>query len=85
LDDARVQNMTRPRDTSPEAFAIQMERLRKAGPEARLAMAADMSDAVRELVTAGFRDRHPDLDDREVAEAVARVLTRTRATGGVDG
>ena len=38
-------DMAAPRDTSPEAYAVLIDALRAAGPEARVAMAADMSDA----------------------------------------
>lgn len=70
---ARVSNMT-PRDTSRQAEAAQIERLRQAGPEARLAMAADMSDAVRELALAAIRRRHPDFDAQRVGQLLAEHL-----------
>ena len=66
--------MPAPRDTSREAFAVQVERLRQAGPEARVAMAAEMSDAVRELALAAIRRRQPELDDRQIARALADRL-----------
>ena len=71
--------MSAPRDTSPEAFAVQVERLRQAGPEARVAMAVEMSDAVRELAVAAIRRRHPELDDRQVARELAERLHGTLA------
>ena len=66
--------MTMPRDTSREAFAVQIERLREAGPEARANMAAELSDVIRELTLAGIRDRHPDFDDRDVYAAFVHAL-----------
>ena len=70
--------MAPPRDTSREAFAVQVERLRHAGPEARVAMAAEMSDAVRELAVAAIRRRHPEWDDRQVGHALAEHLFQGR-------
>ena len=66
--------MPTPRDTSREAYAAQVERLRQAGPEARVAMAAEMSDAVRELAVAAIRRRQPGMDDRQVARALVERL-----------
>jgi hypothetical protein len=63
-----------PRDTSREAFEAQLAQLRSAGPTARLAMAADMSDAVIELAAAAVRRRHPDYDATQVAIAMIEQL-----------
>lgn len=72
--------MPAPRDTSREAYAAQLERLRQAGPEARVVMAAEMSDAVRELAVAAIRRRQPELDDSQVARA---LVERLHGTPGV--
>jgi hypothetical protein len=69
--------MAVPRDTTPEARAIQMERLRNAGPEARLAMAAELSDAVRELALAAIRRQNPGFDEHQAREALAERLYGT--------
>lgn len=68
-----------PRDTSSQAFEIQMDLLRRAGPEARVAMAADMTDVVHELVMAMIRRRDPTLDERMVREAAIDLLYGERS------
>ena len=68
--------MAPPRDTSREAFAVQIEQLRRAGPTARLAMAADMSDAVRDLAAASIRRHHPELSDTDVAQVLVERMHR---------
>ncbi len=70
--------MAAPRDTSRESFALQVEQLRQAGPEARVAMAAEMSDAVRELALAAVRRRHPELDDSQVSQVLVERMLRHR-------
>lgn len=62
------------RDTSPGVLALQIAQLREAGPEARVAMAAEMSDAVRELAVAGIRRRHPEFDDSQIGHVLAERL-----------
>ena len=66
--------MAVPRDTSREGFEVLIDDLRKAGPEARVAMAAEMSDAVLELSVAGIRRQHPEFDDAQVRQALAERL-----------
>ena len=43
-------------------------------PDERIAIAADMSDALRRLVEAGVRSRHPDHAGPQVQAAVAEAL-----------
>lgn len=43
-------------------------------PEERLAVAADMSDALRRLVAAGVRSRHPHATEPVVQALVAEAL-----------
>jgi hypothetical protein len=43
-------------------------------PEERLAVAAEMSDALRHLVEAGVRSRHPDDSEPKVQAAIAEAL-----------
>lgn len=66
--------MTAPTDTTRAAFAVQIEQLRHAGPSARLAMAAEMSDAVLDLATASVRRRNPEYDDDEVSRVLIERL-----------
>ena len=75
-------HMAAPRDTSRDAFAIQIEKLRAAGPEARVAMAAEMSDAVFELAVAGIRRRNPEFDDTRIGQVLIEHLYGARAGAG---
>jgi hypothetical protein len=66
--------MAAPRDTSRDAYAVLVEELRRAGRQARVSMAADMSDAIRELCVAGIRRRHPDFDDNDIEHALVELF-----------
>jgi len=66
--------MIRSGDTSAEAQARQLEAWRRMTPGERLAVAAEMSDALRGLVEAGIRSRRPDATASEVQAAVAEAL-----------
>jgi len=61
-------------DTSREAAAIQLEAWRRLGPEVRVALAAEMSDEIREVSLAGIRSRHPDYDDDQAGRALLRLI-----------
>jgi hypothetical protein len=66
--------MMRPADTTAEAWAVQLEILRRmTGPE-RVAMAFEMSEAARSLSEAGIRNRHPDWNDDQVRDAIREML-----------
>jgi hypothetical protein len=69
--------MIRSGDTSAEAHARQLEAWRRMTPEERLAAAAEMSDALRRLVEAGVRSRHPDDTGSQVQAAIAEALLGT--------
>jgi hypothetical protein len=62
-----------PADTTPEAWRVQVEVYRRMSPSRRLELALEMSDALRGVVTAGVRARHPDYSDQQVRLAVARL------------
>lgn len=64
----------RPHDTSEEAWAVQMGLLRGAGPEARLRMALQMSDDVREITRCGIRSRHPKWSEDDVDAELVRIV-----------
>jgi hypothetical protein len=66
--------MIRSGDTAAEAHARQLEAWRRMTPGERLAVAAEMSDALRRLVEAGARSRHPDDAEAQVQAAVAEAL-----------
>jgi hypothetical protein len=65
-----------PLDTVPAADARYHELLRTQSPAARLAQAAALTRAVRQLAEAGIRRRHPGASDAEV-----RVRLATRLYG----
>ncbi len=51
-----------------------MEAYRRMGPEARVRIAAQMSDDVRTITLEGIRMRHPDYDDERARRALFRLL-----------
>jgi hypothetical protein len=61
-------------DTSREAAEVQLEAWRRLGPEARVALAAQLSDEIREVSLAGIRHRHPDYTDDEALRALLRLI-----------
>ena len=62
-----------PRDTSVDAFRIQLEIYRCMSPEERLQQALQWSEDVRELGRAGIRLRHPEYHEQEVRLASIRL------------
>ena len=52
-------------DTHPEAERVQIDLLRKAGPEHRLAMACDLTDFVIKLAKDAITRAHPNATQRE--------------------
>jgi hypothetical protein len=78
-------------DTDPEAERVQIDLLRAAGPERRLALAFSLSATVLDLSRQGLRARHPvDSEEeiglrlvelchgRELAEALRQHLRERR-------
>jgi hypothetical protein len=64
-------------DTSPRVAAARIRLYRQAGPNERARIAADLSDALRELAIAGIKSRHPEYGEDEVlAEALALFYGR---------
>ncbi|MEO8595606.1 MAG: hypothetical protein ABI759_19970 [Candidatus Solibacter sp.] len=63
----------RPRDTSPEAWAFQMELMRRMTPAEKLQRTFEFSALVRAFGEAGLRRRHPDASDREIFLRSARL------------
>lgn len=61
-------------DTSPEGAAVQVEAYRRLGPEARVELAARLSDEIRQVTRDGIRQRHPDYRDEEVLRALLRLV-----------
>jgi hypothetical protein len=58
----------------PEALAMQIAAYRRMGAEARVELAARMSDEVREIALAGIRSRHPEYSEDEARDALHRLL-----------
>ena len=56
----------RPRDTSPEAWKVLMDLIRKMPPEERLQRTFEYSAFVRRFSEAGLRQKYPDAGDREI-------------------
>ena len=62
------------RDTSPEAEAILLERIRRMTPAERFVEGVRLCRTARLITRAGIRHRHPEYSDAEVEEAFARLL-----------
>ncbi|MDE3168211.1 MAG: hypothetical protein KGN36_20580 [Acidobacteriota bacterium] len=62
----------RPRDTSPEAWKVLLDLVRRMTPEERLQRALEYSDFVRGFAEAGVRSAFPSAGDREVFLRAAR-------------
>jgi hypothetical protein len=56
----------RPRDTSPEAWAVYIGLIRRMSPAERMAIATSMMESGNHTAEAGVRRRFPEADDREV-------------------
>jgi hypothetical protein len=59
-------------DTSKTAAAVQADIYRKLTGSQRLAIAFDLSRAVRELAMTGLRHQHPEWSDIEVRRELIR-------------
>ena len=64
-------------DTTPEAQHKQFELMRQLSPSQRLALAFELTDAMRDLVMADLRHRFPRAGDEEIRRRfISRVLAR---------
>lgn len=64
-------------DTSPEAQRMQIELLRRLSPSQKLALAFELTEAMRNLVLADLHHRFPEADPLEIRRRfIARVLSR---------
>ncbi len=63
----------RPRDTSPEAWKVLMELMRKIPPEEKLQRTFEYSAMVRKFAEAGLRQRFPEAGEREIFLRSARL------------
>ena len=64
-------------DTTSEAEKVQLDILRRMGPEGRLGAAIELSQTSRSLLLEGIHRRHPEFDERQIAlEAIRLTLPR---------
>ena len=64
-------------DTSPDAQRMQFELLRRLSPSQKLALAFELTDALRQLILADLHHRFPQADAAEIKRPfIARVLPR---------
>jgi hypothetical protein len=66
--------MTRPADTTLEAWNVELGILRAMSGAERVAMAFEMSESTRAVAEAGIRHRHPDWTDQQVHDELLVVL-----------
>jgi hypothetical protein len=62
-----------PADTTPEAARVHLMILRRMSPERRMELVCQLSDGLREVVSAGVRHRHPEYAEDQVRLAVLRI------------
>jgi hypothetical protein len=62
-----------PADTSPEAYRVQTEALRRLGPKRRAAMTFELNQQMLSWLAAGIRMRHPEYTDGQVRLATIRL------------
>jgi hypothetical protein len=65
-------------DHEAQAHARQVAIFRAMTPQRRLELALRMNRSMRELMAAGFRQRHPDWSEAEVRRAVADRILHAR-------
>lgn len=69
-----ARDVVRPRDTTDEAHAVQLEAYRKMGPERRVLLAFEMSERAREIAIAGVLAREPELGPEQARVKVMRRI-----------
>ncbi len=60
-------------DTTPEAYEVQLDQIRKLGPAQRLRRGIALCEFAREARRAGIRHRHPEYGAQEVEAALHRL------------
>ena len=63
----------RPADTSPDAWAVHVTRLREMSIGERAQLVVAMSEMVEELTVTGIRLRHPDYTQDQILMALRRL------------
>ena len=61
-------------DTRPEVTALQMNLLRQASPERKLALLGQMNQTVKVLALAGLRSHYPDKTSEQLHRRLADLL-----------
>jgi hypothetical protein len=72
-------------DTDPQSERILVELLRDAPEWRRIEIMCGMIEAVRQLVSSGVRQRHPDAGEDEVRHLTADILLGHEAAEKVYG
>jgi hypothetical protein len=62
-----------PSDTSPEAWRVFLDLVRRATPGERMQRALELSDMVRAFAEAGMRQRYPGAGEREIFLRMAQL------------
>jgi hypothetical protein len=60
-----------PRDTDAAAHAAQVAAARRLGPDGRVRIAVELSEATRRIAIDGLLRRHPELSVREAIRVIA--------------
>lgn len=66
-----------PRDTSPEAFWVQVDIYRRMTPDKRMQLALEMNASMRAVMAAGVRQQHPHYSEAQVKLVVIRLTLGT--------
>ncbi len=62
-----------PRDTTPEAFWVQIHALRQMGFDGRAKLTFRLCDNLRRMLADGVRHRHPEYSGDQIRLAVIRL------------
>jgi hypothetical protein len=74
-----------PSDTHPKIKALQIDLLRKATPERKLEMMAELNASARMLALSGLRVRYPQASERELQRRLAGLLLGEKVASKVYG
>ncbi len=72
-----------PLDTTPEAYAAQIEAYRRMSGKERTAVAFRLNELARETAIAGIRARHPDYGEEQARLALFRLIFGDELTKAV--
>ena len=63
----------RPKDTTEEAYLVQLAIWRRLGDRGTAELSIRMSEQAREIAMEGIRHRHPEYSDEQVRHAMYRL------------